>query len=265
MGLDIVLGILVVAAAIRGWIQGFVHQAIRIGGLVACIYLAAPVRDSTKPYILPYLPAIQPDVVDRLLWWVSAPLSYAVLVGIATLLIRMTRRPEIPGLREVKRNDQFAGFLLGASKGLLIAVFVAAGIQRYAVKQITTITWAEDQVKASWALRWNEQYHPASRIWSAPPVRHLVNHIERMGLQSPSEAAQSGANDASGGHTSVETARRSSGADAEHNTASGERPSDSTSRPAGGSSPTGLDREVEKAVEDIKATLDAASKPSNWR
>ena len=70
MGLDVALGVIILIAAIRGWLQGFLYQAIRISGLIACVYLAAPVRDQAKPYILPYLPTIHPDLVDRLFWWV---------------------------------------------------------------------------------------------------------------------------------------------------------------------------------------------------
>ena len=54
MGLDVALGVIILIAAIRGWLQGFVYQAIRIGGLVAGIYLAAPVRDQAKPHIVAY-------------------------------------------------------------------------------------------------------------------------------------------------------------------------------------------------------------------
>ena len=186
MGLDVALGVIILIAAIRGWLQGFLYQAIRIGGLIACVYLAAPVRDQVKPYILPYLPTIHPDLVDRLFWWVAACVTYVVLVGTSTLALKMTKRPEIPGIpAQRSRNDQFAGFLFGILKGALIAAFVAAAIQKYALKQIETIPWAEDQFKSSLALQWNRQYHPASKIWRSVPVRHLVNHFQRMGLEVP--------------------------------------------------------------------------------
>ena len=103
------------------------------------MYLAEPVRDYAKPYVLPYLPTIQPELVDRLLWWVSAVVAYVVLVGVATLVIKMTRRPEIPGIAQAGRNDQFAGFMLGATKGLLVAAFATAGIQKYAMEPIKAV------------------------------------------------------------------------------------------------------------------------------
>ena len=155
------------------------------------MYLAEPVRDYAKPHVLPYLPTIQPELVDRLLWWVSAVVAYVVLVGVASLVIKMTRRPEIPGIAQSGRNDQFAGFMLGATKGLLVAAFATAGIQKYAMEQVKTVAWAEEQVKTSWALKWSETYRPVPRIWSSRPVQHFVNYIERMGLRKPGEPSQS--------------------------------------------------------------------------
>jgi uncharacterized membrane protein required for colicin V production len=244
MGLDVALGIIILIAAIRGWLQGFVHQTVRIAGLIACVYLADPVRDNAKPYVLPYLPTIQPDLVDRLLWWVSAGIAYVLLVGLSTLVIKMTRRPEIPGISQSGRHDQSAGFLLGTAKGVLIATFLVAGIQRYALKQVTTIAWANEQVKTSWALRWSEQYRPAAKVWSSVPVQHFVNHIQRRGLQNPAEAMPVHTDGKTGDRSVVQTASRPPALEVE-------------------GLPRAIDSEVERAVEEIKATLDAAAKPSN--
>jgi uncharacterized membrane protein required for colicin V production len=214
MGLDVTLGVIILVAAFRGWLQGFVTQAVRIAGLVACVYLAEPVRDYAKPRVLPYLPTIDPGLIDRLLWWVSAAVSYVVMVGVATLVIKMTRRPEIPGIAQSGRNDQFAGFMLGASKGLLIAAFATAGIQKYAMEPIKTLPWAEVQVKTSWAAKLNEEYHPVPRIWSSPPVRHFVNYVDRMGLRKPGEPSQSPAGERDNGDApAVRTAARPSDPD----------------------------------------------------
>ncbi len=49
MWLDVTLGGFILIAAFRGWFQGFVSQTVRIAGLVACVYLAEPVRDYAKP------------------------------------------------------------------------------------------------------------------------------------------------------------------------------------------------------------------------
>ena len=149
MGLDLALGVIILIAAFRGWFQGFVSQvdSPRVAG-GRSVYAAVSVRDYAKPYVLPYLTTIQPDLVDRLLWWVSAVVTYLVLVGVAMLVVKMTRRPEIPGISQSGRNDQFAGFFLGAAKGLLIAAFVAAGIQNYGLEQAKNVSWAEEQAKS---------------------------------------------------------------------------------------------------------------------
>src|SRR3954454_19736262 len=117
MGLDLALGVIVLWTAIRGWLKGFLLQAIRLSGLVACVYVAVPVRNLTKPYVLPHLPSVRPELVDRLLWWSSAAVSYIVLVGFATVVYRLSRRQPF-GIAEPNRNDQFAGFALGALKGV---------------------------------------------------------------------------------------------------------------------------------------------------
>jgi uncharacterized membrane protein required for colicin V production len=187
MGLDLGLGVIILIAAFRGWFQGFMSQIVRLGALVASVYAAVRVRDSAKPYVVPYLTTIQSDVIDRLLWWVAAVVTYLAIVGVAMLIIKMTKRPEIPGISQSGRNDQFAGFFLGASKGLLITAFLAAGIQNYGLEQAKNVAWAEEQAKTSWALKWNATYQPARRIWSSRPVRHIVEHVHRMGIQRPGD------------------------------------------------------------------------------
>jgi uncharacterized membrane protein required for colicin V production len=236
MWLDVILGGIILIAGFRGWFQGFVSQAVRIAGLVACVYLAEPVRDYAKPHVLPYLPTIQPELVDRLLWWVSAATGYVVLVGVATLIIKMTRRPEIPGIAQSGRNDQFAGFMLGATKGVLMAAFAVAGIERYATEQVKSVAWAEEQVKSSWGLKWSETYQPVPKIWSSRPVRHFVNYIERMGLRKPGEPSQSpaGEDDDDAEGPPVRTASRPTrpdvASDAPHAAEGHRDPSRSTSR-----------------------------------
>ncbi len=208
MGFDLALGAIIVMAAIRGWVQGFVSQTVRIGSLIACVYLADLVRERAKPFVIPYLSSIEPDIVDRLMWWVSAVVTYVVLVGFITLIIKMTRRPEVPGIPQTTRNDQYAGFLLGALKGLLIAAFATAGVQKYASEQIKMVAWADDQVKASWAMKWNDEFQPAARIWASRPVRHFVTCVRRMGIQNPSARSGSPTSQEPDVQPAVRTAHR---------------------------------------------------------
>ena len=185
MGFDLTLAGLVLLAGLRGWFKGFVLQAIRLAGLVACVYAADPVRDLVKPRVVGYLPTIRPELVDRLLWWSSAVLSYVVIVGLSTLAVKMYRRKPL-GEPEPLRNDQFAGFLLGAAKGLVVVAFLTAGVQKHALSYLHSHPWVARQTAESRALRWNERYQPADRFWATPPVQHWVGHIQRMGLTGPS-------------------------------------------------------------------------------
>ncbi len=191
MGLDLALGAMILLGAIRGWFKGFVTQTVRIGGFVACFYLADPVRDHIRPFVLSRVPAIDASLMDRILWWVSAVISYIVLVGVTTLAIQLLRTPSPPGAPKSRRDDRFGGSLLGAAKALLIAALIAAGIQKYGPDLIRAVPWAERQTSASYALQWSEKYQIVPRIWAAPPVRRFVEHIERNGLRGPVEAVES--------------------------------------------------------------------------
>lgn len=257
MGLDVALGVVILIAALRGWLKGFVYQVIRLGGLVASFYLADPVRDQVKPYVMPYLASIPPGWMDRLIWWVSASINYILIVGVATLAMKMTRRPEIPGVpAQRSRNDQFAGFLLGIAKGAVIASFMVASLQKFAGKQIETIDWARKQAQSSQALAWNEKYHPASRIWHSVPVQHFVNHIQRMGIDEPADSAPQGHREDPGDRPVVQTAKRNP---AEESGKAARRP-EASSRPPAPPADTS-DSELQQAIDEIKAALDEASKP----
>ncbi|GAC1472814.1 MAG: hypothetical protein NVSMB9_20510 [Isosphaeraceae bacterium] len=184
MGLDLALGGLVLFSAIRGWLKGFVLQAIRLVGLVASVYGAVPVRETIKPYVVEYLPTVRPELIDRLLWWVAVVVSYVVMVGVASLLVAVSRRQTL-GLIEPDRGDQFAGFGLGMVKGLVLASFVVAGLQKYGQPHFSKVTWVAEQSLSSYSWEWNERYHPAARLWATPPVQEFVSQIQRMGLNKP--------------------------------------------------------------------------------
>src|SRR4051794_18851947 len=186
MGLDLALGGLVAVMAIRGWFKGFVLQAIRLGGVVLCVYAADPVRDVAKPEVIGYLPTIRPDLVDRLLWWASAVVAYVVLVGLSTLAVKLYRRQPY-GLEEPNRNDQLAGSLLGGAKGLLVASLIALGIETYALDRLKSYPWAEQQARSSYAMEWHGHYRPIARLWATPQVQHFVRHVREMGLTRPGD------------------------------------------------------------------------------
>ncbi len=188
MGLDLALGVIILGAALRGWLKGFVSQAVRIAGFIACFYLADPLREQGRPYILGKMPAVDAGLLDRILWWVAVVVSYIVLVGLTTLAIQLTRTPPPPGAPRSRRDDQIGGLLLGTAKGLLATAFLAAAVEKYGTEIARNVPWAERQTAGSYALKWTAQYRPAPRIWAAPPVRGFVEHIQRNGLKGQIEA-----------------------------------------------------------------------------
>lgn len=206
MGMDLILGSLVLVAAVRGWFRGFFAQAIRIGGLVGGVYLAGPIRDLARPIAAERLTSMAPDLLDRLLWWIAAVGSYVVLSGVATGILsasrrRLARDREAAGglLGSAHRGDHSAGALFGAAKGLIVAAFLAGMLQQYAPDYLKAGGWAGEQVQTSYALTLTERHEPARRIWESEPVRAFVSHIREMGLgvtddgdDSPAEESESG-------------------------------------------------------------------------
>jgi Colicin V production protein len=189
MGLDIALGVMILFGAIRGWFRGFMLQAIQLGGLVGCVYAAGPIRDLVGPQVAPYLKTIDPSLLGRMLWWSSAVVSYIAVVGLGGLAVKLYRRRPY-GEPEPNRADQFAGFLLATGKGALVAAFLVGAIDRHVLTYARQLPWAAEQAKTSRALVWNEQYKPADRIWSAPPVQMFVSHVRQMGVDAPRGAGE---------------------------------------------------------------------------
>ncbi len=188
MGLDIALGVMIFIGAVRGWFRGFLLQAIRLGGIVGAVYLAAPVRDLARPYVAPYLTTIRPDLLDRMLWWASGVLCYLVTVGLATMVVNMQRRRPY-GDPEVGRADQGAGFLLAAVKSAVVVAFLVASLDKYATSWAQSVPWADEQARTSMALAWERQYRPADQIWASAPVQQFVGHVRKMGLSGAGDLA----------------------------------------------------------------------------
>ncbi len=181
MGLDITLGVLVLLAGVRGWFKGFLRQAIPIGALVACVFLASPLRDMGRPYARDYFPSINHDVLDRLLWWTSAVLAYVATAGIAFSLVKSLRKRTY-GEPEPNRADQGAGFTMGVAKGLIVASCVASAIRAYGPGYYNQAPFVEDQAKASRSIEWAERYHPAETLWKSHPVQTMVSRVRTGGM-----------------------------------------------------------------------------------
>ncbi len=181
MGLDLALGTLVLIWAVRGWLKGFILQAIGLAGLIGAIFAAAPARELVRPYAHSYLPSIQPVILDRLLWWSSAVLVMALIGGLGGWLFRLSKKRTY-GLPEPNRADQGAGFVLGAAKGLILTSFLVAGVQNYLPSNFKESQLFQDQAKDSKAMSWAELHHPAETIWSMPPVQAVVGIVKKNGL-----------------------------------------------------------------------------------
>ena len=160
------------------------------------------------------------------------------------------------------RNDQFAGFLLGIAKGALISAFFTYGVQTFALKHIESIDWARDQVKTSMAIRLDNQYHPAARVWKSVPVQHIANQVQRMGLPSWSTSSPADSKAVSGEPPVVQTASRT-----ESDPSSSGTPIDDAEtgppappEPATSSKPGGVVPELEKLLQDVKA-IEESSRP----
>ena len=188
MGLDVVLGVIVLLAALRGWFRGFTSQAVGIGSFISCFYLADPVREEIRPYIIPRLPLIDPALLDCIFWWVSAVIAYIVMRAVLSLAIRLMRTPPEPGEPMPRREDRIGGMVVGAGKGLLVAALFSALVLKFDEDLARHASWAQRQTKGSFALKWSQEYRPVPRIWAAPPVRHFVEHIQRNGMGQKTEA-----------------------------------------------------------------------------
>ena len=181
MGLDIALGVIILLGAVRGWFRGFLLQAIRLGGLVGAVYLGAPVRELARPYVAPHLTSIRADLLDRMLWWGAVVACYLVVVGLLSMVVHMQRRRPY-GDPESSRVDQLAGFLLAGAKAALVLAFGLASLDKYVGDWARSVPWADEQARTSTALGWERQYHPADRVWAAPPVQQFVAYVRRMGM-----------------------------------------------------------------------------------
>ena len=187
MGLDLILGAIVLVMALRGWFRGFFAQAIRLGSFVGAAYVAGPIRDLARPVAADYLPSLSTGLLDRLLWWVAAVMAFVVIGGVANGLLASQRRRRASaegGSGPGHGGDHSAGALLGAAKGAIVVAFLASGLQRYALDYLEAGGWVGSQVETSKVLGWSAAHQPARRIWESTPVRRFVEHVRTMGFDA---------------------------------------------------------------------------------
>lgn len=189
MGLDIALGVVVLLAAVRGWFKGFVLQAIPLAALAGCVFLADPLRDLARPFAREYFPGVQPELMDRLLWWTGAVVGFLLTSGIAVSTVKLYRKRHYLEGMEPNRGDQGAGFLLGGLKAAVVLAFVVAAVARHAPQYVRSGGWMAQQIQTSQAVRLSDRYHPADEVWNSVPVRSIVHRVRTRGLWGDPEAA----------------------------------------------------------------------------
>lgn len=187
MGLDIAMGLVVLVWAIRGYLRGFVFQAIRLAGLIASPFLADPIRDALQPQLAPQFPTISPELLSRLIWWSASVLTFVILTGLGGLTYRLSQRRTM-GEPEPNYADQGAGFLLGMVKGAILAVALVALVDGYALDRLKQVPWVDEQVKSSQALALSREYEPARKLWELAPVQAYVTQVRRNGSLAPGDA-----------------------------------------------------------------------------
>ncbi|MEW4569385.1 CvpA family protein [Tautonia sp. JC769] len=257
MGMDVILGAMVVIAALRGWFRGFFAQAIRIGGLVGAVYLAAPVRDLARPIVAARLTSMGPELLDRLLWWVAFALVFVVLSGLATTVLSASRRriASASGMAGPShRGDQSAGALLGAAKGAIVVAFLVSAIQPYTPDYVASGGWVGEQVETSYVLAFSARYEPARRLWEAEPVQALVAHVREMGLGSAAAADAEG--DPEPADETEEQTRRAFAVDASEPQTQARAPSRRAAPLAVESKPSAEPQSLQEALEDVRRDLD---------
>jgi uncharacterized membrane protein required for colicin V production len=181
MGLDVALGILVLIAGIRGWLRGFIRQAIPLAALVGCVYAASPLRDLARPHAREYFPSIGHEVLDRMLWWTAGVLSYVLMTGVCFSIVKAMRKRTY-GDPEPNRADQGAGFTLGVAKGLIVASCLATALRSYGPNVYNQAPALEKQAEKSRAMEWSEKYRPAETLWNSTPVQKFVAVVKSEGM-----------------------------------------------------------------------------------
>ena len=197
MGLDLVLGLIILIAALRGWFKGFTNQAVRIAGFIACFYLADPVREQARPYVLAKLPTHRSRI--------AGPDPLVDLRG------RLVHRPggiqhpghpvdahcPGPGVPRSRRDDRFAGSSSARPRDCFSWLSWPRAFRNTAIDLAHNFPWTERQTEGSYALQWTDRYQPVPRIWSCPagpPVRraHPAQRSEaiRSKLQAGKQVAE---------------------------------------------------------------------------
>ena len=247
MGLDVALGLMILFGGVRGWFKGFLAQSIQIGGIIASVYLATPIRELVRPKIKSMLASVDPVVLEKLIWWGAVFLCYVLIRALASALINVTRRPPVPGVPADSRfGDRSAGFFFGLAKSAIVAAFLIAAMDEHAIKYLKSESWADEHVFQSYSLALSRKYRPAERIWTSEPVAHFVSYVRREGVD-----LRPARNEGESDSASNRTARRENRPSRELDMSGAKKPG------AGVENPPDLeiDPEIERRIDRMREEL----------
>ena len=185
MGLDIALGLIALGMAVSGWRNGFWVQIMRLFCLVAGLYLAEPIALRAEPYVSQHVKVEDAKLLQRALWWGSWLAVYtlgSMIVGMAARVGRWRKSPLQAELEPPGKFDPMMGFLFGLTKAVVVASFITAALDRYAIEKIEHRDWAKNYIISSKALVYSRQYEPVPKILAAEPIKSMLTIIQEKGM-----------------------------------------------------------------------------------
>lgn len=188
MGLDLALLLVVAIFGIRGLMSGFVIPVVKLTALVSAFYLAGPIRDACQDNVHPYFSAIEAATFSKILWWALVFISYIVMAGLASLMVKLADRKlpkDFPG----RGLSKAGGLILGLAKGGLLAALVATGALNYGPK-LQSLFDVESILSESQATAWVKDNQPIDTVWNWSPVVSFRTHVYDKGWFQPIPDAQ---------------------------------------------------------------------------
>jgi uncharacterized membrane protein required for colicin V production len=154
VGIDAFVILATLGVAARGWWKGFVWQAVRTGGALVALFVAARVEGPAGRLVARLVPSVAGDAADVWGWAVAAVLVFAAAAVVAHVLRDAVRTAGLTA------PDRVLGAVLGAALGFALCSFGAtlwastrepAEVRR-AFDGSVTAEWMAKTVRASTPL-----------------------------------------------------------------------------------------------------------------
>lgn len=178
MVIDLVVGLIIVAVGLFGWLRGAVRQVVHLGALAAAVILA-PLVGRVLPDVLGMFGLHVPEpVVDLVRLLLAAILLFVGVWLLGTLLVHFLRpKSAVPTL---SRLNRLSGGLLGVAKGTVVCLL---GLSALAAVPETVARrwpdWVRSGTQRSACVYWVRQWNPLA--W-APTVGELGVALDRLRL-----------------------------------------------------------------------------------